>query len=165
MNSELLSDSEKRLEWVKKRINILSPSNTYTQQVSAYFPLGVGGSGNSKKIHRLNKMKEAEFERAVKNSKELSGLYTEQKKLEKLIADIKCGKYEADLKAKEQSKRTKAERLAEWWDSLVVGASVNIGGNAPVKVVKKSKKSFVTDSGCKWEAYEIIGKEAALLIK
>lgn len=57
------------------------------------------------------------------------------------------------------------ERLAEYWRNLKPGDRLEVGnpnGNPTIK--KKNAKSVETETGSKWSAAEIIGKEAAKLI-
>ena len=55
------------------------------------------------------------------------------------------------------------QKLAEKWNNLKVGDKVDVGGNAPVIIKKKNKKSFVATSGTKWTAEELIGEATQYL--
>lgn len=55
------------------------------------------------------------------------------------------------------------QKMAEKWHLLKVGDKVDLGGNSPVIIKKKNKKSFVTTSGTVWTAEEVIGEAVRYL--
>lgn len=55
------------------------------------------------------------------------------------------------------------QKLAEKWNQLKVGDKVDVGGNVPLVIHKKNKKSFVSTSGTKWTAEELIGEAVKYL--
>lgn len=161
---QLLKDSKIELQTVLQRINRLNPENTYTAQVAKSFHLGmVGGSGRNN--YRLNKRREREMEKSIANSKELVKLYNRRDYLNQLIPSIESGEYERKIQEKADKKEKTNTALVEYWNSIKVGDKIDIGGNSLVEVTKKNKKSLETGSGCKWTVAEIIGKQAASLIK
>lgn len=133
-------------------------ANSYTAQVAKSFHLGmVGGSG--KNNYRLNKRREAEFNRSIEQAKTITALYSRRSELERKIEYIESGQQERDA----DKKQTRAEILAQWFRDLKPGDTFQPGGNV-LTISKVSKKSILTVSGCKWTAYEVIGKEAAKLL-
>ena len=130
--------------------------NSYTSQVLKSFPLGmVGGSGRNN--NALNKKRSNELNQTIDNAKILTSLYSEQSELERKINYIESGQKEKD----EQRKVSRAEALAIYWKGLKPGDVLELGNsNGNPTILKKSLKSLTTQSGCKWTALEIIGKEA-----
>lgn len=144
---------------VKRKIEKLTPRDSYLEAVNRSFPYGVGFGGSGK--GSLNKSKERHLDKLLDSSLELNKLYTQQDKIEAKIKDIESG--EADRR--EERKKTRTEKLADYWTNLKEGDELNIGNtNGNPIVLKKSKKSVLTTSGTKWTVAEVIGKEAAKLI-
>lgn len=130
----------------------------HLQGVAKHFHLGmVGGSG--KNIHKLNQRRERAMDKSIAVAKEVTELYKELNTIEAKIKDLQDGGPEKRAKAKED----RAALKAQYWNKLKAGDSINIG-NGPSLIIKKNKKSLVTQSGCKWSAADIIGKDAAELI-
>lgn len=54
------------------------------------------------------------------------------------------------------------ELLAEYWKTIKVGDSIDVGGNSRPTVTKKNAKSLETGTDCKWTAAEIIGRKGLM---
>jgi hypothetical protein len=143
-----------------RRIDKINNVSDYTDAVLKSFHLGmVGGSG--KNNYKLNKKREASLNKTIDNAKIITVLYKKQGELEAKIKDIEMGGPEK----RAERVKTKNQMFAEYWKNLKVGDELKVGnpsGN-PI-IVKKNSKSCETQGGCKWSAWEIIGKEAANLI-
>lgn len=145
---------------VKRKIDKLTPKDSYLDAVSKSFPYGVGFGGSGK--NSLNNRKERYLDKLLDASVELTKLYKLREDIETKINDIESGK--ADQR--EERKKTRLEKLAEYWINLKEGDELNIGNtNGNPIVLKKSKKSVLTTSGTKWTINEVIGKEAAKLVQ
>lgn len=161
---KVLTEYKWKLELVLSKIRKIGGGTQYTELLAKSFHLGtVGGSG--RKIHSLNRRRERDIEKTVSNAIKLSPLYKERDRLEKFIENIESGEYEISIQQKIERKKSENERLFEYWNNLKAGDKVDVGGNSPAIVVKKNKKSIVTDGNCTWTVAEIIGKEASKLIK
>lgn len=148
------------LNEVLKKIEPLerAQNSGYTSDLANAFPFGmVGGSG--KNVHRLNKRKENELNKTIDRAVILCDLYKKRDYLKQCIEYIESGKRDED----EKKKQDKNFMLSEYWKGLKAGDFINIGNNK-VKIIKKNTKSIETESGCKWNASEIIGKKAADLL-
>lgn len=152
---------ETSLKMVLQRIEKLEREQNggYTASVAKSFHLGmVGGSGRN--TARLNRRRENELDKTIQRAKILCQLYGQRNALQVQIKDIQDnGPEKRAIKKAETLKK-----LAEYFTQLKAGDKVDIGGNSPVIITKKNKKSIETGNRCKWTAAEIIGKEAAALI-
>ena len=148
-----------RLTIVLQRIEKLQGHSTYSDQVAKSFHLGmVGGSG--KNTESLNRRKERDLDKTIKNAVILCSLYKERDSLQKRIQFVESG----ESQKKETLKLKTAQVRAKYWEQLKPGDLIDIGGNSKVTITKKNKKSIETGFGCKWTVNEIIGNEAAKLI-
>lgn len=87
------------------------------------------------------------FERRTRVAHEHLALIAERDRLQNII------RYHEAAPA-----RARREVLVlAWWDSISAGDAVDIGGNAPVQVLRKSAASFTTASGSRWTVTEITG--------
>lgn len=144
---------------VTNKIQRLEGKTYYSDQVAKSFHLGmVGGSGRN--VKKLNERRSRDLDKTIDNAVILCELYKERGTLEKQIEFIESGGPEKKAQAAENRNKL----LAEYWQALKPGDKVDIGGNSPVTIIKKSKKSIQTQSGCKWSAGEIIGRHAANLL-
>lgn len=145
---------------VNAKIAKIEGVSYYTDKVEGSFHLGmVGGSGRN--TYRLNKRREADLDKTIKNAVLVCPLYRERDNIERQINDIESGA----AQKKELSVIDKRVKAAEYWRNLKVGDELNIGnsnGNPIIK--KKNRLSVETTTGCKWMASEVIGKQAAKLI-
>lgn len=159
---ENLEDLKYRLTAVNSKISKINglDKNSHTVQVANSFYLGmVGGSGRNN--NSLNKKRESELSKTIKNATILTALYSEVSELERKINYIESGQKEKD----EAKKITRSEALAIYWKNLKAGDILDVGNsNGNPTILKKSLKSVTTTSGSKWTAIEIIGKNAAQLL-
>lgn len=155
-----LQDMKYELSTINAKLKTIEDkeANSYTSRLSKSFHLGmVGGSGRNN--HSLNKKREREFDRTIKQAHESTSLYTRRDELEKKITYIESGQKERD----EVRKKSRAEILAQWFRDLKAGDTWQ-PGNYPVTITRVNKKSITTENGVKYTAYEVIGKEASLLL-
>ena len=159
-HAKTLEDYKNDLLSIEQKIQTLEiqQNGGYTAQVAKCFHLGmVGGSGRN--VGKLNARRGAELDKTIDRAIILFDLYKQRDGIKWKINDIETG---ADIKREEKKKKT-AEALAEYWNNLKAGDYIDIG-NGKTLITKKNKKSLETGTGCKWTAYEIIGKAAASLI-
>ena len=160
-----------QLEEMKNELSILNiklkeieekEDNSYTARIAKSFHLGmVGGSGNSKNIHKLNAKREREFDKSISEAKGRTELYSKRDLLVKQIEDIESGKTERLA----VDKFNRNQKLAEWWKSLKAGDNIKLYTNNEVTIKSIRGKTLTsTFAGCKYSAIEIIGKEAAKLL-
>lgn len=158
-SKKTIEDYQRELAVVLQKLKPFeAPDNSYTAQVARSFHLGmVGGSGRN--THRLNKIREREMEKSIADARAHTDLVKERNWLEAQIKDL-----EEDGPAKRLQKRQERNQLlAEYWNNLKVGDQVDVGNM--ITIVKKNSKSLISDGNCKWSAAEIIGREAAALLK
>lgn len=98
---------------------------------------------------RLNRQIERSVDRAVEFTKTLQELRQVESRIEWLRSDGP-GK----MKRREDLVRRAQEDL---FTRIQVGDLVNVGGNHPVKVFRKNRKSVTTDGGVRFAVYEIYG--------
>ncbi|MGE9312858.1 hypothetical protein ACLOAU_14515 [Niabella sp. CJ426] len=148
-----------RLLVVTQRLEKIEGTKYYTDKVANSFYLGmVGGSGRN--TTRLNRRRESELDKTIQNAKIWCELYNESNRLKAQIADIENN---GPQKRAELAK-ARNEMLVKYWASLTVGDTVYLWTGNEVTITKKNRKSIVTDN-CSWSASEIIGADAAKLIK
>lgn len=167
MKEKSLQELQAELFTIQQRIKKITPYDSHVDAVAQSFHLGfVGGSGRN--TYRLNKRKEAYLDRTIKAAVIISDLNKQEnyilsqiRKIEQTEADILSGEAERKAAARKQ----KIENLATYWRLLKVGDELPIGNpNGNPNITKKNTKSCETGIGCKWQAWEIIGKEAAALL-
>lgn len=130
----------------------------YTDELAKSFPLGrVGGSGRNN--YNLNKKRDRDLDKTIDNAKKSVEL---SKHINEVEDEIVYLEYKKDILLANKQKSTN-ELLAEYFKNIKVGDTYT-PGNTPCVIVKVSKKSIVTEGGCKWTAAEVIGTNAAKLL-
>ncbi|KKN83522.1 hypothetical protein LCGC14_0297600 [marine sediment metagenome] len=74
--------------------------------------------------------------------------------LERVEAQIKA---QRGAPKREAAERGATDRLTEQFDTIEVGDLIDVGGNTPLRVIKKNRKTVITDGGSKWGPREIVG--------
>jgi hypothetical protein len=119
-----------------------------TAEVAKYFHLGmVGGSG--KPVQKLNRVRSQEIDRRIDGAVLAVNL---QKELNYVEFQIR---YQETAPLRAAIKDAAVEKLGSLFDTIEVGDQIDIGGNCPFTVIKKNRKTVVTESGSKWTAAEI----------
>lgn len=137
MITESLETLKSKLAQVQYKISKIEGVRYYTDKVAESFHLGmVGGSGRN--TARLNQRREADLEKTISNAVALQPLYRERSLLEYKIKDIESG----GAANREEKKKQSYILLAQYWNNIKAGDKLDIGGNAPVEVTKKSRKSL-----------------------
>lgn len=149
------------LQVIERKIETLERQQNggYTAQLAKSFHLGmVGGGGRN--TAKLNRRRANELDKTIERAVIACKLYKERDALKSKIDYIESGKREKDI----EKKQTQSELRAQYWKNLKVGDKLIVGGNSDPIITRKNAKSCETETGCKWTAAEIIGKEAAKLL-
>lgn len=101
------------------------------------------------RTRRLNKQIDRSVDRAVACTKAAQELRAVESRIEWIRSGGK-----QKLEAQEQRIRFAQEEV---FNRIQVGDLVNIGGNHPVQVVRKNRKSITTDMGTRFGVHEIYG--------
>jgi GGDEF domain-containing protein len=105
-----------------------------------------GSSGVSRsRIKKINRQLDRRIDRAVENVKAREDLAWVNAKIQS----------QKDVHKKGIINDEVVSRLDKQFASIKVGDFIDIGGNHPLRVIKKNKKTVVTDQGVKWTANEI----------
>lgn len=104
---------------------------------------------------RSRKQKEQLFNRWTKQANETVYLAGRKAALEREIAAVQ----EADRRAL-YADRIAMERLKRW-EAIAPGDALDVGGNSPLTVARKSRFSLVTVGGSRWTIEEVVGLERA----
>ena len=121
---------------------------------SAYSSAVAGGSNfNAKQADKRG----AALDNAEKQFSKWLNAEKERIEAELGIKEIKEKQAKEAAESKVNAKAEAEKKLIKKWIDIKPGDKVDIGGNAPVTVAKKNKKSIVTDSGAKWTISEVTG--------
>lgn len=157
-NQNQLASLHQELIVVQAAIKRLENTKDITDRVSASFHLGmVGGSGRN--TQKLNKKREAALDKTIERAKILTKLYGQERALQFQIKDIE----EDGPEKREAIKQRVTKAKVEYWKGLKAGDKVALLTGNEITIVKKNKKSIISEN-CTWKASEIIGKEAAQLL-
>jgi hypothetical protein len=127
----------------------------YLEEVSRSFPLGrVGGSG--KAVRSLNRRRARALDATIDRAVAIVPLYKERDRLKTAISRIEA------RPADWQERRHRAElALVRQFSRIRSGDQVDVGGNDPVTVVRKSRLSITTANGVRWSIGEVTGLHMA----
>ena len=64
-------------------------------------------------------------------------------------------KYQKQAPIREAAKVGAKQAWDEKFGAIQIGDKIDIGGNALLTVIKKNRKTVVTEGSCKWDAAEI----------
>lgn len=139
---------EQKRDALETKLNRLNADHERRIKTDMPGPFVTGGSGiPASRSRRLDAQLDREITKAVE--------YVEtSKELERVKAKIA---YQDNAPERERVKEIIRSKEQTRFESIEVGDLIDIGGNAPIRVIKKNKKTVVTDGGSKWEAHEICG--------
>lgn len=133
-----------KLDEVQQKLDKLNNSDSYLDQVSKSFHLGmVGGSGNRKNINKLNQRRERSIDKSIENAKVFTKLFDNKQLLLKRIEFIESGKKDKQDNIKQVMKD---QVLAAQVGDIVVDSSY---GECMVTRVNKKTLTIETASGYK----------------
>jgi len=146
--TDTLTALETRRAALQARIDQLSADNP--NEIPGTYITGRSGVP-ANRTRRLN----VQIERSVNRAVECRKAAEQLRDVESRIQWIRTGGRQK-LDRQEERIRSAQEAL---FARIEVGDHVNIGGNQPVKVLRKNRKSITTDMGTRFGVYEIYGME------
>lgn len=150
-----LSQLRQELAAVEEKIARLEGRRTgderYLEEVSRSFPLGrVGGSG--KAVRSLNRRRTRALDATIDRAVAIVPLYKQRERLQATIARIEA------RPADWQERNHRAElALVLRFTRIQPGHQIDIGGNDPITVVRKSRLSITSAHGVRWSIGEVTG--------
>ena len=150
---DALSQLRQELAAVEEKIARLEGRRTgderYLEEVSRSFPLGrVGGSG--KPVRSLNRRRARALDATIDRAVAIVPLYKQRERLQTAIARVEA------RPADWQERRHRAElALVLHFTRIQPGDQVDIGGNDPITVVRKSRLSITSENGVRWSIGEV----------
>lgn len=139
---------EQKRDALEVKLNRLNADHERRMETDMPGPFVTGGSNiPASRSRRLDAQLDREINRAVE--------YVEtSKELERIKAKIA---YQNNAPERERIKEIVRAKEESRFETIEAGDLIDVGGNSMLRVIKKNKKTVVTDSGSKWTAYEICG--------
>lgn len=131
---------------IENQIEALDRAITRSNETDIPGTYVTGGSGVPySRIKKVEKQLDRRIDRAVKAVK-----------LKKDLAWVNARiAVQRDAPKRAAMKEAVRNKLEEAFSTIEVGDMIDIGGNAPLTVIKKNAKSVITEGGTKWTASEI----------
>jgi len=145
VNPYLLKKLDARIATQKRIMERTKP--IWNRQGAIPGPLATGRSGYS-----MGKKLDAQNDRMSRAFSEYQTAEKEFNNLTKRRKDFITGKvnYNGQPKAHKTGDYAQSQ-----FDKIEIGDKIDIGGNVPLKVIKKNKSTVVTEGGSKWNVREI----------
>lgn len=141
---EELEILKSKLEETQQKLDKLNETDSYLNEVSKHFHLGmVGGSGNRKNIDKLNQRRERSIDKSIEQAKVFTKLYEDKRFILKQIEYIESGRRE---KYENIKQIMKDQVLNAQIGDIVIDSSY---GEATVIRVNKKTLTIQTPSGYK----------------